>query len=64
MKKVKYDDIVDINKIISIYKKIMINTKHRNKIFDYNLFYMSNLVNVYNSLLNKTYHHGKYNIFL
>lgn len=64
MKIVKYKDILDINKIISIYKKIMINTKHRNKIFDYNLFYMSNLVNVYHSLLNKTYIHGKYNIFL
>lgn len=64
MKKIKYDDIVDINKIISIYNKIIINTKHRNKILDYNLFYMSNLVNIYNNLLGRTYNHGKYNIFL
>lgn len=64
MKKVKYDDIVDIDKIISTYKKIMINTKHRNKIFDYNIFYMSNLINIYNALLTRTFNHGKYNIFL
>lgn len=63
MKNVKYDDILDLDKIITTYHKIMINTKHRSKIFDYNMFYISNLVSIYNSLLNKTYSHGKYNIF-
>lgn len=64
MKKVNYNDIIDIDKINSTYKKIIINTKHRNKIFDYNMFYMSNIVNIYNSILNKSYNHGNYNIFL
>ena len=63
MKNVKYDDILDLDKIITTYHKIMINTKHRSKIFDYNMFYISNLVSIYNSLLNKTYSHGKYHIF-
>lgn len=64
MKKVSYNDIIDIDKINSTYKKIIINTKHRNKIFDYNMFYMSNIVNIYNNILNKSYNHGSYNIFL
>lgn len=63
MKKIEYNEVVDLDKIIITYHKIMVNTKHRSKIFDYNIFYMSNLVGIYNSLLNKTYSHGKYNIF-
>jgi len=64
VKKQKYDYIVDLNKLISVYHKIMINTKHRTKIFDYNMFYISNLINIYNLLKNKKYIHDKYNIFL
>lgn len=64
MKRVVYSDILDIDKICSVYHKIMYNTKHRNKIFDYNMFYTSNIISIYNVLKNKTYSHGKYNIFL
>ena len=34
MKRVVYSDILDIDKICSVYHKIMYNTKHINKIFD------------------------------
>lgn len=29
----------------------MYNTKHRNKIFDYNMFYTSNIMSIYNIFL-------------
>ena len=53
---VSYDTLVDYNKILSSYRL--------DKLFKYNLFLSSNLINIYNNLNNKTYHHGKYNIFL
>ena len=46
MKRVVYSDILDIDKICSVYHKIMYNTKHRNKIFDYNMFYTSNIISI------------------
>lgn len=64
MKKVMYEDILDIDKIIYEYKKIVLNTKHRDKVYIFNLFYMSNIIEIYNSLKNRIYSHGKYNIFL
>lgn len=63
-KKISYNNIVDLNKIINIYKKIIKNTKHREKILEYNLFYCCNLVSIYNLLKSRKYTHGKYNIFL
>ncbi len=56
--------MVDYNKILSSYRLVVRNTKHKDKLFKYNLFLSSNLINIYNNLNNKTYHHGKYNIFL
>lgn len=44
MKRVVYSDILDIDKICGVYHKIMYNTKHRNKILDYNMFYTSNII--------------------
>lgn len=61
---VSYDTLVDYNKILSSYRLVVRNTKHKDKLFKYNLFLSSNLINIYNNLNNKTYHHGKYNIFL
>lgn len=63
-KNIVYSNILDIDRIIDTYHNIMINTKHRNKILEYNMFYMCNLVNIYNKLQNRTYHHGEYNIFV
>ena len=50
MKRVVYSDILDIDKICSVYHKIMYNTKHRNKIFDYNMFYTSNIISMKNGI--------------
>lgn len=61
---IKYDDIVDIDKIKEVYKDIIKTTKHKKKITTYNLFISDNLCKVYNDLKNKTYTHKKYNIFI
>lgn len=50
MKRVVYSDILDIDKICGVYHKIMYNTKHRNKIFDYNMFYTSNIISMKNGI--------------
>ena len=61
---IKYNEIVNLDRIIATYHRIMVNTKHRGKVLEYNMFYMSNLINIYNKLKNHTYHHGQYNIFV
>ena len=60
----EYNDILDIKKIENSYSQIKKNTKHKQKILNYELFYTSNIVNLLNKLKNKTYNHGKYNIFI
>ena len=60
---INYDLILDIDKIIKTYHNIILSTKHRDKIFDYDMFYSCNLINIYNSLKDRTYSHGMYNIF-
>ena len=60
----KYDVLVDYEKVLSSYKDVVRNTEHKEKLFKYNLFLSSNLIEIYNDLKNKKYHHGKYNIFL
>jgi len=62
--KSNYNNIINIDKMIKIYKKITVNTKHRGKIFDFNMFYTSNIISIYEDLKNKTYNHDRYNIFL
>lgn len=61
---VSYDILVDYKKILDSYKLVVKNTEHKEKIFKYNLFLSSNLVDIYNDLKNYKYHHDKYNIFL
>lgn len=59
-----YNYLLDIDKIIHVYKKIITNTKHRGKILDFNVFYTTNMISIYDSLTKKEYHHDRYNIFL
>ena len=61
---VSYDSLIDYNKILDSYRLVVKNTKHKDKLFKYNLFLSSNLVSIYNSLKDFKYHHDKYNIFL
>ena len=61
---VRYDTLVDYNKILDSYRLVVKNTEHKDKIFKYNLFLASNLITIYNDLKDYKYHHSKYNIFL
>ena len=66
MKKVivKYDDLLDIDKLFKMYHIIKNNTKHRDKIFKYETNLTTNLINILDKLKNKNYVHGEYNLFL
>ncbi len=61
---VKYDDLVDIDKIRDMYKIIRTKTKNRGKLHKFELFYSSNIISILTSLKNKNYKHSNYNIFL
>ena len=60
----KYDDIVDIDKIREMYHIIRTNTKNRGKLHKFELFYSSNIISILEALRNKCYKHSKYNVFL
>lgn len=59
-----YNNLVDIDRIIDVYHNIRINSKHKDKLVSYELFFSCNIITIYNVLLNKCYRHQKYNIFL
>lgn len=61
---VKYDDLVDIDKITAMYKIIRANTKNRGKLHKFELFYTSNIISILNVLKKRNYKHSHYNIFL
>ena len=58
-----YDYLLDIYKIINIYNAIKKNCKHRDKLFKFELFYMSYITEILEILKSKNYEHGKYNVF-
>lgn len=60
----KYDSIVDIDKIREMYRIIRINTKNRGKLHKFELFYSSNIISILEALRKRTYKHSKYNVFL
>lgn len=64
LSKVKYEDLVDIDKIREMYKVIRLNTRNRGKLHKFELFYSSNIISILASLKNKKYKHSKYNVFL
>lgn len=61
---VKYEELVDIDKIIAMYKVIRANTKNRGKLHKFELFYSSNIISILNVLKYKKYEHSHYNVFL
>ena len=58
-----YDYLLDTYKIINIYDRIKSNCKHKDKIFNFEMFYMSYVIEVLEILKSKKYKHGKYNVF-
>lgn len=61
---VKYEDLVDIDKVIAMYKIIRANTKNRGKLHKFELFYSSNIISILNVLKYHKYSHSHYNVFL
>ena len=61
---IKYDELVDIDKIIAMYKIIRANTKNRGKLHKFELFYSSNIISILNVLKYHKYEHSHYNVFL
>ncbi len=64
MKMLKYDDVVTFDHLQDAYRIIKKNTKHRKKLFRFEMFYFSNLFSIEMVLRMRTYNHGKYNLFL
>ena len=64
MKKVSYDDILDIDKIFETYYRIKINSKHKQKCINFDLNKGNNIIDIYKTLESRNYHHGLYNIFI
>ncbi len=61
---VKYEELVDIDKIIAMYKIIRAKTQNRGKLHKFELFYSSNIISILNVLKNRKYMHSRYNVFL
>lgn len=61
---IKYSDMIDIEKIINVYHIIKKNTKNREKLFNFEMFYSCNIISIYVILKNRKYRHSAYNIFL
>ena len=64
VKKIDYNYLLDINKLNSVFETIKHNSRHKEKILKFEIFYTSNIVNVINILESKNYIHSKYNIFM
>ncbi len=59
-----YDNLLDIERIMDVYHTIRLNSKHKDKIFTFELFFSCNLFSIYEVLVRKCYRHRNYNIFL
>ena len=60
----KYNDLIDIDKIKDVHNIIKRNTKNKNKLYKFEMFYACNIISIYNILKNKSYKHSHYNIFI
>ena len=61
---VKYEELVDIKRIMAMYKIIRANTKNRGKLHKFELFYSANVISILNVLKQHSYKHSHYNVFL
>ena len=64
MKEISYQKIITLENIEDAYYIIRKNTKHRQKLLNYEMFYLSNIVHIKWVLEMKKYKHDAYNIFL
>lgn len=56
--------MVTLEHIMEAYKIVKVNTRHKDKLFVFELFYSCNINYIYNILNSESYHHNKYNIFI
>jgi hypothetical protein len=63
-KTLSYDKVVTIENLMDVYKTVRNNTRHKEKIFVFELFFSCNIISIYNILKSEEYKHGKYNIFI
>lgn len=59
-----YQKMVDIHKIEAVYKDIRSKTKHKTKLMNFKMYYLTNIMQIYEILDRRQYQHGPYNIFL
>ena len=61
---VNIDNVVTIEHLINMYNIIKKNTKHKEKLLNFEMYFTANIVSIYNDLINNNYKHSRYNIFL
>ena len=59
-----YDQLLDITLLEKYYYQVRLNTKHRGKILNFEMYYMINLLQILNVLQSRQYRHSPYNVFL
>ena len=59
-----YNKLCNLEKIEENYHQVRLSTKHRQKIFNFETFYMINIKQIYDVLVEKKYMHSHYNVFL
>lgn len=59
-----YENLLDIEKIMDCFHTIRLNTKHKDKIFVFELFFSCNVFTIYETLQKRVYHHQQYFVFL
>lgn len=63
-KALSYEEVVTIENLTNVYNTVRKNTKHKDKILIFELFFSCNIMSIYNTLKDEAYHHQKYHIFI
>ena len=64
MQQVEYSALLDLDRLREVFFSIKNNSRHKDKIFAYEMFLTANLIGIKTILQDRAYVHGKYNIFL
>lgn len=64
MKQLEYSTLLDLDRLREVFFSIKNNSRHKDKIFAYEMFLTANLIGIKTILQERAYVHGKYNIFL
>lgn len=61
---IKYEDILDVDKISKVFNDLSHTSRHKRKITVFSLYYVSNIISIYNELKDRKYIHDEYNVFI